>query len=326
MGVADELSKLNELKVKGVLTQAEFDKQKSALLSSSSSGRGGFGIWWKTSIGIVAVAGIVITVVALSGGPTLPKCDSEAAKATLSQAFNQSQFAKALNLSAIEISTATEKSFDEKTNTRMCLGVVSMNNTKTVDVNFKLVGRADGKYMLSFEVVNRDEETKEGKGALSPVPEEKPLAKAVLYNSLAVEDEKTMHTRFGVLKVSDENTLLHDDKPIKPDIQGNSSLSLIRYFQSELSDLVLIQDTGGTACPAQFYLLTLSSASVSATEPFGTCNDLIEIEVKGDVVSIAMPGFLGPFEPPAAQRRAEKEKHVFQYRAGMIVEEGRSGK
>jgi len=84
----------------------------------------------------------------------IPKCDSVVANDTLKKAFDQSQFARTLNISAIEISAIRESAFESKSNARTCFGTVTMNNTKKVDVNFKIVGRTNGQFMLTFEVVN----------------------------------------------------------------------------------------------------------------------------------------------------------------------------
>ncbi len=130
-------------------------------------------------------------------------------------------------------------------------------------------------------------------------------------------------TRFGPLKINDENVLLYKNRPLSPEIQGNNSLSVIGKYQLGNSDVILIQDNGGTACPAQLYFVTTSASGVKASPAFGTCTDLIDVKPADDSVYVSMPGFMGPFEPKAAQRKAAKEKHVYIYKAGEVTENGK---
>jgi len=82
----------------------------------------------------------------------IPKCDSRQAKNTLIQAFDQSQVARTLNLSAVEVSALQEKSFDAPRKTRSCSGIIAMNNAENVTVAYKMEGREDGDIMLTFEL------------------------------------------------------------------------------------------------------------------------------------------------------------------------------
>lgn len=91
---------------------------------------------------------------------SVPKCDSNATKDGLKNAFDQSQFARSLNLSAIEILAPRENSFDSKNKIRTCSGAITMNNTKKVDVNFKIEGRTEGRFMLTFEVIEHTQALK----------------------------------------------------------------------------------------------------------------------------------------------------------------------
>jgi hypothetical protein len=84
----------------------------------------------------------------------IPKCNSTQAKDTLIKAFDQSQFARTLNLSAIEVSTPQENSFSVTSKTRSCSGILTMNNTEKVTVAFQMTDREDDKFMLTFEVKN----------------------------------------------------------------------------------------------------------------------------------------------------------------------------
>jgi hypothetical protein len=80
----------------------------------------------------------------------VPKCDGSVAKDLLRKSFDQSQFARTLNLSAVEVSTARELTFDSSNSTRKCFATVVMNNTEKMNLDFKMEKRSNG-IMLTFE-------------------------------------------------------------------------------------------------------------------------------------------------------------------------------
>jgi len=129
--------------------------------------------------------------------------------------------------------------------------------------------------------------------------------------------------RFGSLKINDKNMLLFKNLPLEPEIQGNNSLSVIGTYQLGNNDVVLIQDNGGTACPALLYFVTVSTSGVKATSAFGTCSDLIDAKQASDSISVTMPGFWGPLGSKAAHRKAAKEKYVFVLKAGVLTQNGK---
>lgn len=91
---------------------------------------------------------------------SVPKCDSSAAKDALKNAFDQSQFARTMNLSAIEVSATRENTFDSLNKTRTCSGAISMNNTEKANVDFKVESRTNEQFLLTFEVVERPQTSK----------------------------------------------------------------------------------------------------------------------------------------------------------------------
>jgi hypothetical protein len=135
-------------------------------------------------------------------------------------------------------------------------------------------------------------------------------------------------TRFGTLKINDENMLPFKGRPLSPEIQGNNSLSVKGNYQLGASDVLLIhvlliQDHGGVGCPAMLYFVAVSASGVKATPAFGTCSDLVEVEQQdGGAVSVTMPGFMGPFESKAAQAKAAKQEYVYLYKNGLLTENG----
>jgi hypothetical protein len=140
------------------------------------------------------------------------------------------------------------------------------------------------------------------------------------------QETNTIATRFGALTVNGEGVLLFKGTPVQPAIQANNSLDLGKPFQIGSSDVVLVTDNGGTACPATLYFVTLTKSGAKVTHPFGTCSELIETKRTGDSILVSMPGFVGPFQSKRAQNKAARENHVFIYRAGVVTEHGKSVK
>lgn len=87
MSTADELTKLNDLRVKGVISQAEFDKQKASLLDPPRVSKRGSGAGWKIVVGAVGAIGLfvglvggfnkgVVALPTVSGWPSHPEAES----------------------------------------------------------------------------------------------------------------------------------------------------------------------------------------------------------------------------------------------------------
>lgn len=137
------------------------------------------------------------------------------------------------------------------------------------------------------------------------------------------QETTTIQTRFGALTVNDAGVLLFKGAPLQPTIEANNSLDLSVPYQVGSSDIVLVTDNGGTACPALYYFVAVTKAGAKATPSFGSCSDLVQIKRMGDSISVSMPGYAGPSEPKRAQTRAARERHVFIYRAGVVTENGK---
>jgi len=138
-----------------------------------------------------------------------------------------------------------------------------------------------------------------------------------------LQDTQSVSTRFGVLSVNEDKILQFKGQSLVPVIEGNNGLDLGEVMRMGATDVVLVTDNGGSGCPAVFYFVSVTRSGAKATPEFGTCSDLATVKRNGNSISVTMPGFLGPFEPKSAQRRAAKERHVFIYRAGVVTENGR---
>lgn len=138
--------------------------------------------------------------------------------------------------------------------------------------------------------------------------------------------EKQVKTRFGMVNVREEDKrLLFKGKPVVPAIEGNSSLSIVANYEIGTNDVLLLQNTGGTACPALFHFITINAAGVRTTPEFGTCSDIIypTMNTETATLTVAMVGFMGPFEPEAEKRKAYMTKTVFRFANGRVTENGK---
>ena len=133
------------------------------------------------------------------------------------------------------------------------------------------------------------------------------------------QDWQEVSTRFGMLTVDPDRSLLFKGRKLNPSIDGNNSLGLNNPIQIGDTDVVLVVDNGGTACPAMYYFVTLSRTGARATKPFGTCSDLTSVKQIGDSIRVTMPGYRGPHEPESAQLRASRQQHVFTFRGGVLT-------
>ena len=137
--------------------------------------------------------------------------------------------------------------------------------------------------------------------------------------------EKKVKTRFGVVSVREnDNLLLFKGKPVAPAIEGNNSLSIVANYEVGPSDVLLLQNSGGTACPALFRFITVSAIGLRATPEFGTCSEIIypTWDSKTGTVTVAMNGFMGPSEPEAEKQKAYMTKTVFRFAKGQVTENG----
>ena len=108
------------------------------------------GWWWKFPLAFVGII-LLLNSIGVFGPSGLPTCDSSNAKSTLTQAFDQSQFARQLSISAIQINDPQEVSGSTEKQ-RICSAQVAMNNGETVPVDYRMDLQENGQFMLKFQV------------------------------------------------------------------------------------------------------------------------------------------------------------------------------
>ena len=136
-------------------------------------------------------------------------------------------------------------------------------------------------------------------------------------------------TRFGALQIVGQygDALSFKGRRV---LQGHNALSGVETFRfgsgadpAHAADVVLVEEAGGTACPALYYFVRVSaSGEVKATTAFGTCGEFDSVTRKGDTILVTLPGYLGPFEHEAARAKAARERHVYTYRNGALTKNG----
>lgn len=109
-------------------------------------------------------------------------------------------------------------------------------------------------------------------------------------------------------------------------VQGNTKLELVAHMELAEQDIVLLQSTGGTACPALYRFATLTQNGIKVTSEFGSCSDIAAITFPSEEAGatsapvLSMPGFKGPFEPQQDKERAARQLHQFSLLQGHIKE------
>ena len=120
-----------------------------------------------------------------------------------------------------------------------------------------------------------------------------PLLMALATGAASAFPGDEQETRFGKLAVTEENLLKFNGKLVLPGIRGNNSLSFENTFRVGETDVVLLQNSGGSGCPAMFIVLAVSRSGVAQSPEFGTCSDLIRTSLEGDILTLTQPRFHG---------------------------------
>ena len=110
--------------------------------------------------------------------------------------------------------------------------------------------------------------------------------------------------------------------PAEP-VQGNAALHVVAHFELEQGpDIVLLQDTGGTACPALYRFATLTPQGIAVTPEFGTCSDLSAVTLESTPDGTQEPRLIvvGALDPAARGQKPRLRLHHFVLRQGQVEE------
>jgi len=99
-----------------------------------------------------------------------------------------------------------------------------------------------------------------------------------------------LETRYGHLTTNEHAQLILNGRLVKPAIQANSSLSIKESYRIGEDHVVLIENIGGSACPALFNFVSIRANGAQSYPTFGTCSDIYQAERSGDSVVVTMQG------------------------------------
>jgi hypothetical protein len=132
---------------------------------------------------------------------------------------------------------------------------------------------------------------------------------------------EVVSSRFGKLEIVGEwgeSKLLFKGRSLAPPVEGNNFLSFEKKVVLADRDLVVVQDNGGTGCPALLYIIDVSKAGAKTTGAFGSCTDLVQITSIANGVRISMQGFVGPAGSQNDIRKALRKRYVYEYQFGTL--------
>lgn len=110
-------------------------------------------------------------------------------------------------------------------------------------------------------------------------------------------------------------------------IQGNFSLNVAAHFAMEDRDIVLLQNTGGTACPALYRFATLTADGIAVTPEFGSCSDIAAITLQKRTGHLPEPllsvvASQGSFSTQEEQQQLLQQPSRYRLRDGQIQKIG----
>lgn len=132
------------------------------------------------------------------------------------------------------------------------------------------------------------------------------------YYGSAVAEPVTINTRFGSIKNNSDDLLEFKGKLLKPDVAVVSSAYVVATFKLASSDVVLVSQAAGNACPGQYVYVTIDADAAKVSPTFGTCYDeqIKPVQV-GESVAFAMKKVKG------------KGSVRYIYERGIVFEDGK---
>lgn len=126
------------------------------------------------------------------------------------------------------------------------------------------------------------------------------------------QSSESFKTRQGTLTVGEDNTLRLRGKPILPQVQGNNFLNLLMHYEIGQQDVILLQNSGGGACPALYQFVILQAGSAKATPEFGSCSDIMSPRFDGQqTITIDMVG------------KTAMSKETYRFAQGRVLHRGK---
>lgn len=139
-----------------------------------------------------------------------------------------------------------------------------------------------------------------------------PLAMLAALLSFGAAAQVSIPTRFGALSTNKDDALTFKGRVLAPEVAVPSEAYVIQTFAMQGSDVVLVTQAAGSACPGQYVFVTVTSTSAAVSPVFGTCyDDMSQPVLQGQVISFTQPKVKG------------KGVVKFTYTAGTVYEDGK---
>lgn len=131
--------------------------------------------------------------------------------------------------------------------------------------------------------------------------------------------KKSESTRFGKVVIREQdNRLMFRGAAVTPALLGAYPSTIVAKYEIGTTDVLLVQETGGTSCPAQFRLIIVAREGIRSTDAFGSCSDVIYPKSDGARVIVSMPGFAGPFQPDREKEQARRTRLDYVFAGGVV--------
>ena len=141
---------------------------------------------------------------------------------------------------------------------------------------------------------------------------------------------ESMHkTRYGQFQIKESDdypsgALYFNHKLVSPVIEGNNSLDVKGIYKLKSDDVLLVEEVGGSGCPITLYFVKIApTKKVSVSPAFGSCSDLIKVNLTTNQIVVTMPDFIGSPESEAQERAVAKRKMTYIYDGHVVKENGK---
>ncbi len=128
----------------------------------------------------------------------------------------------------------------------------------------------------------------------------------------ASADPVSIPTRFGAITTNADAQLTHKGKALVPDVTIFSPTAVVQTFRLPSSDVVLVSQAAGTACPGQYVFVSVDATGARVSPTFGTCyDDPVQPTLVGESIAFSMKKMRG------------KGSARYIYERGVVFEDGK---
>lgn len=128
----------------------------------------------------------------------------------------------------------------------------------------------------------------------------------------ALAENISIKTRFGTLTTDSNFQVQYNGKKLSPAVDIVSSAYILSTYKLKNSDVILVSQADGNACPGQYAFIVVTADGAHATPPFGTCyDDDIKPTRSGESISFSMKKLEG------------KGSVQYKYERGTVFENGK---